>query len=95
MAKYCADCSNLDVKDKKGEGICKCKKIGKHVPANTPCCEKFQEAYTRRWYDREKLYDDAKNTLNKPSDDNISVGTYWIVAVVIIVIAIIANIFMK
>ena len=94
MGKYCADCTNFKTSDKKAEGFCKCSKTGKYVLANTPRCEKFGEAYSRNWYEREKLYDDGKKTMNKPNPSNISTGTYLIVAVVLIILAIIVNIFM-
>ena len=89
MAKYCSDCTHFSVKDKKAPGYCKCKKVGKHVWANNEKCEKFEEAYTRKWYDREKLYDEAKETQNKSSDSNIPL----VLVIVLIIIAIIVNIF--
>lgn len=95
MAKYCADCTYFMVKDKKGEGICKCKKNGKYMPANVERCQNFSEAYSRKWYDREKLYDDAKATLNKPNPSNTSTGTYLFFALILFIIAIIANLFMQ
>jgi len=95
MAKYCADCTYFNVKDKKAPGFCKCSKVKKHVLANNPRCEKFDEAYTRKWYDREKLYDDAKETMNKPSSDKSSIGSSLAFAVFLIILAVIVNIFMK
>lgn len=95
MAKYCADCTYFNVKDKKAPGFCKCSKVKKHVLANNPRCDKFDEAYTRGWYDREKLYDDAKETMNKPSGDKSSIGSSLALAIALVILAIIVNIFMK
>ncbi len=73
MAKYCSDCTYLNPKDTKGgnKGFCKCSKKKTHVLANMPRCEHFQEAYSRRWYDKEELYDAAKD-FSPPYDGNIS-----------------------
>ena len=95
MGKYCADCTNFKTSDKKAEGYCKCSKTGKYMFGNLPACDKFGEAYSRGWYEKEKLYDDGKKTMNKPVPSNVSTGTYLFVAIVLIIIAIIANIFMK
>jgi len=93
MAKYCSDCTYFNTKDKKAEGFCKCSKNKKHVLANGPRCDKFSEAYSRNWYEREKLYDDAIKTMNKFKPSSISIGSYVIIAVVLIVLAIIVNLF--
>jgi len=95
MGKYCADCSNFKPKDKKADGFCKCSKTGKYMFGNIPACEKFSEAYTRGWYEREKLYDDGKKTMNKPTPSNVSTGTYVVLAIFLIILAVILNIFMK
>lgn len=93
MAKYCSDCTYFNTKDKKGEGFCKCSKNKKYVLANSPRCDKFSEAYSRKWYEREKLYDAAKDTMNKYVPSKMSVGSYAIIAVILIVLAIIVNVF--
>lgn len=94
MSKFCADCTNFKPSDKKAEGYCKCTKTGKYMFGNMPACEKFGQAYSRGWYEKEKLYDDGKKTMNQPTPSNISLGSYVLMAVVLIIIAIIANIFM-
>ncbi len=73
MANFCSDCANLDTKDKKVDGVYKCKKLKEYVPANTPACDKFEKAYSRGWYEKEKLYDDAKESLNKWSGKETSI----------------------
>lgn len=88
MGKYCADCANFNTKDKKADGICMCKKIKKHIPANTPACDKFEKSYSRGWYEREKLYDDGKANSNKWSGNEISI----LVPIVLIILLIILKI---
>lgn len=88
MGKYCSDCANFDVKDKKAEGICMCKVIKKHIPANTPACDKFKKSYSRTWYEKEKLYDDGKESSNKWSGKETSI----LVPIVLIILLIILKI---
>ena len=93
MGKYCADCTYFKTSEKKGEGVCKCTKNGKFMPGNAPRCDKFGEAYCRGWYEKEKLYDDGKKAANKPTPSNISTGTYLFFAIILVVIALLINIF--
>ena len=89
MARYCSDCANFDTKDKKAEGVCKCKKIKDYIPANTPACDKFEKSYSREWYEKEKLYDDGKASANKWSGKEVSI----LVPIALIIILIILKIF--
>ena len=90
MAKYCADCTYLNVDDK-GNGKYKCSKIKKEVLANTPCCDKFEMAYARKRYDREKYYDLAKNRIEKYT--GASPGSLLLVALLLGILLIICLIF--
>ena len=85
MANFCSDCKNLDTKDKKIDGIYKCKKLKDYIPANTPACEKFDKSYARDWYQKEKLYDDGKKAANNWSGKEISI----IVPIILIILLII------
>ena len=85
MSRFCSDCANYDIKDKKAEGVCKCKKVKEYIPANTPACEKFEKSYSRDWYEREKLYDAGKESANKFSGKEISI----IVPIILIILLII------
>lgn len=76
MARYCADCTFLQVNDK-GKGKYKCSKIKKDVLANMPCCDKFEFSYRKR-IDREKYYDMAKELENKYT--GASPGTLLLIA---------------
>lgn len=89
MARYCSDCANFDTKDKKAEGVCKCKKIKDYIPANTPACDKFEKSYSREWHEKEKLYDDGKNSTEKWSGKEVSI----LVPIALIIILIILKIF--
>ena len=89
MGKYCADCSNFNTKDKKTDGVCKCKKNGKYLPGNMPACDKFSKSYSRGWYEKEKLYDDGKAAANKWSGKETSI----LVPIALIILLIILKIF--
>lgn len=91
MAKYCSDCTNFNTNKKKDgiNGYCQCTKQKKFVLANMPACEKFGEAYSRRSYEKEKLYDDAKNATSKFSGKETSI----LVPIVLIILYIILKIF--
>ena len=71
MAYYCSDCEFLNEKKKKADGLYECKKIKKNVLANAPACDKFEESYSRNWYQKHELYDKAKNLQNDPGDGSI------------------------
>ena len=62
MARYCSDCTYLNPNKCKNDnkGCYKCEKIGKFMMANTPACDKFCNAYARKNYEKEVLYDEAK-----------------------------------
>lgn len=89
MGRYCSDCTKFNTKDKKADGVCMCKVLKKHIPANTPACDKFEKSYSRSWYEKEKLYDDGKAAANKWSGKETSI----LVPIVLIVILIILKIF--
>lgn len=91
MARYCADCTYLKVNDK-GNGKYKCSKIKKDVLANMPRCEKFEMAYARKRYDREKYYDLAKNITEKYK--GASVGSLFLLALLLGFLLLICEIFM-
>lgn len=92
MARYCSDCTYLNPKKQKDNipGYCYCSKIKKHVLAHCEGCEKFEEAYARRWYDREKLYEEGKEAENKASSSESS-GIF--LAVILIILLFILKIF--
>ncbi len=92
MARYCSDCTYLNPKDKKCDGQYKCSKVKKHVLANMPACDKFGLAYARKSYEREKLYDYAKELENKPS--GAEPGTLLAVFIALVILLILFNIFM-
>lgn len=86
MANFCSDCSHFDTKDKKVDGVCKCKKIKDYVPANTPACDKFEKSYSRDWYEKEKLYDDGKAASSKFSGKEISVAVPIVLIILLIIL---------
>lgn len=92
MARYCADCTYLKA-DSNGNGKYKCTKIKKDVLGCMPKCEKFEYAYSRKKYDREKYYDLGKNFVDKYK--GASPGSLLLLAIVLIIILIICEIFFR
>ena len=86
MARFCSDCANFDTKDKKVDGVCKCKKIKEYIPANSPACDKFEKSYSRGWYEKEKLYDDGKASANKMKGNEISIAVPIILIILLIIL---------
>ena len=64
MSKYCSDCDNLNLKDKKGNGVYKCKKIKKYVPTSAPACKDFANCYSRNKYEKQELYDESSKPVS-------------------------------
>lgn len=89
MGRYCSDCANFNTKDKKAEGYCKCKKIKKYVFGNMEACKDFSKAYSRGWYEKEKLYDDGKAAQNKWSGKETSI----LVPIALIILLLILKLF--
>ena len=89
MAYYCSDCEYLNEKKKKIDGIYECKKIKKDVLANAEACDKFEECYSRNWYEKQVLYDKGKEAQNKPSD--ASLAPYAIGLILLLLFCIIAT----
>jgi len=92
MAKYCADCKNLNEKKKKdgasGGCLYECKKTKKYINSTMPACDKFAKDYNRNWYKAQCLYDDGKKF------DNFSVSWGWVIlAIFLIILGIIVELF--
>ena len=78
MAKFCSDCMWLEKDDKKG-WVCNAKgpaakAINKKIETNArygnmDACDDFAEAYTRRQYDRQVIYDEGKEAKNAYKED--------------------------
>ena len=79
MARYCSDCTYLQ--EDKEKGGHKCTSKGKEAKAitkkidtssrygNMDACGDFAEAYARRAYDKEKIYDEGKEAQNAYKED--------------------------
>ena len=91
MGRYCADCTYLKVDDK-GNGKYKCTKIGKDVLANLEACDKFEMAYARKRYERDKYYDLAKD--RKEEYKGLEPGSLLLIAILLGVVLLICKIFM-
>ena len=55
MSKYCSDCAFLNLKDKKMDGIYKCKKCKSYVNTTMDACNQFSLDYSRNWYSKSTL----------------------------------------
>lgn len=90
----CCSCKNLDEK-KKANGACSgakyyCKKLKTYVSGDMHECDKFTSCY--RSVDKcDEIYRDGKNFDN----DTTSAGTYIILAIILLVILILLNLFYK
>lgn len=93
MARYCSDCTYLDPdkpKSKGGKGCYKCSKKGKFMLANMQACDQFCNAYARKNYDKNKLYEEGKELSgNAPTKSNP--GTLLVFLIILIILALIAN----
>ena len=88
MGKYCSDCANFNPKDKKAPGYCKCKKTKNYVFGHMPACKNFSKAYSRGWYEKEKLYDDVKASANKWSGKESSIAVPILLIILLIILKI-------
>ena len=89
MARYCSDCTNIDLKKKKGPGCYMCKKSKKYVLTNTYECEKFENAYARKSYEKEKLYDEAKDF--KEEDKDVPILLYIFIFIILLIVKLLTD----
>lgn len=61
MARYCSDCTYLNTDKAKKKGNYMCEKTSKFVLTNTPSCPNFCNCYSRNSFEKESLYEEAKN----------------------------------
>jgi len=92
MARYCADCSFLQVDDK-GHGKYKCSKIGKEVLANMDACDKFEFSYKNK-VERDKYYDMGKELTQNSSKSTTPTGVLIAVVILLVLALIICSIFL-
>lgn len=90
---YCSDCENLNTSKKKEGSIngClyECKKLKKMVPGNYTC-DKFSKSYSRKYYDKNRIYSEGKNYSDAPKG---SIGWLLFVLIILIVLALIMGVF--
>lgn len=79
MSKYCSDCVFLNQKDKKMDGIYKCKQCKKYVNTTYAACDKFSGNYSLNWYGKSKLYDEGKKV-----NTNITPTASYVVILIIL-----------
>ena len=90
---YCSDCENLKT-DKKKEGSIRgcmyyCKKLDKMVPGNFSC-DKFVKSYSRKNDEMQKIYTEGRIFSDKAKGDPVALA---IVLVILVILAIVFNIF--
>lgn len=96
MGRYCSDCTYLKSSDKKYDGCYKCTKVKKYMFGNTPACPKFDNAYSRRAYDKEKLYDlGVKTEKNSAFSDKPSSGILLLLFFLLVIIRLFIYFFLK
>ena len=93
MSKYCSDCVNLDVNNKKAGKVSGnlyyCKKIKKYVNPSMCNCENFDKTYSRKKYDNELIYEDGKNFY----DDDTPLGLLVVIFFILLILGLIMGVF--
>ncbi|HIR74783.1 TPA: hypothetical protein IAB95_04725 [Candidatus Ventrenecus avicola] len=79
MSKYCSDCAFLNLKDKKMDGIYKCKKCKSYVNTTMDACNQFSLDYSRNWYSKSTLYDEGKNV----STNTTPMASYVVILIIL------------
>ena len=93
--RYCSDCIFFNDEDKKGEGCYMCTKRNEPMYANTPECYMFEPG-TRGQVESEKLYDEAKEAKKKSENSKTGeVGGLLVLAIILLIGAVIVNVFLK
>ena len=90
---YCSDCENLNDKKSKQGGIngCvyECKKLKKMVPGNYSC-DKFSKSYTRKSYDKDRIYTEGRKFSDSPKGNPTML---FIALVLLMILALIFGVF--
>lgn len=89
----CYNCEHLKTSDKK-EGTVNgclyyCIKIKKYVNGADEGCELYSKDILRKTYESDEIYKDGEKYFN----DSTPFATYLVIAVVLVIIAIIVNVF--
>jgi peptide methionine sulfoxide reductase MsrB len=92
MGRYCSDCENMNLKDKKCDGLYKCKATKKYVFACQDACDKFENNYGMSSFDKEKYYDLGRKATK--SSDTLP-GTELIFILILFGILIICGLIFK
>jgi hypothetical protein len=88
--KDCSDCDNLNVKDKKCDGVYKCKITKKYVNACNHGCDKFKHSW-RSMDDKKKYYYLGKEAKSKEGQLNISPLGYFVIFILLLIIWLVAK----
>lgn len=89
----CCDCKFLKSDDKKSGAVSGCvyycTNIKKYVNGTDQKCENFYKDYIRKIYERDEIYNNGKNYY----DDTTPTSTYVFIAIILIIITFIVNVF--
>ena len=90
---YCSDCENLNTSKKKEGSISgcmyECKKLKKLVPGNFSC-DKFSKSYSRKSYDKDRIYTEGTKFSDAPKGNP---QTLFIYLIILIILALIFGVF--
>ena len=94
--RYCSDCIFFNDEDKKQDGCYMCTKRNEAMYADTPECYMFEPG-TRGQIESEKLFDEAKEAKKKAELSNTGkdLGGLIVLAIILIIGAIVVNVFLK
>lgn len=89
----CYNCKYLKEDDRKdgcvNGSLYYCTKIKKYVSGASDGCDSYYKDYSRKTYESDEIY---RNGVHY-SNDTTSNGTYLLLAIILIIIAVIVNIF--
>lgn len=93
MSHFCCSCGNLDPKKKapgkENGNLYFCKKVKTYVSGSSTSCDNFTKADGRKSWQTDEIYKDGKLYSNSTAP----VGLYLIILIVLIIAAILINIF--
>lgn len=89
--RFCSDCEFLDTKDKKKDGIYKCKKIKDknkcYVNSSQDACDKFEKNYNTNNWEKNDIYMKGRKLVVEESYANQL--WFWILLFIIAMMVII------
>ena len=87
--KFCSDCEFLDVKDKKKDGIYKCKQCKKYMNSSTDACDKVEKDLSTNNWEKNDLYMKGRKLVVEDSYANQL--WFWILIFIVVFMIVISK----